>query len=55
VGLRVESRRRRARGGPDGTLWVIEHHLVKNKSGAPVGLVTDRYRGPDGSDPIAHL
>jgi len=47
VGLRIESRRRRESGG-----FVVEHHVVKNKSGSPFDVVTDRYRGPDGVDPI---
>lgn len=50
VGLRVESRRHRdPRGG-----FVVEHHVVKNKSGSPFDVEVDRYRGPDGTDPIAH-
>ena len=50
VGLRVESRRRREPSGG----FVVEHHVVKNKSGSPFDVEVDRYRGPDGTDPIAH-
>jgi recombination protein RecA len=45
VGLRVESQRRREPGGG----FVIEHHVIKNKSGSPLHVVLDRYRGPDGT------
>ncbi len=51
VGLRVESRRRPDHG--DGGAWVLEHHIVKNKSGSPFDVAVDRHRGPDGVDPIA--
>jgi hypothetical protein len=51
IGLRVESRRRPELGN-DGPAWVLEHHVVKNKSGSPFDVVLDRHRGPDGADPI---
>lgn len=44
VGLRVESQRRREPSGG----FVVEHHVIKNKSGSPFHVVHDRYRGPDG-------
>jgi recombination protein RecA len=44
VGLRVESQRRREPSGG----FVVEHHVIKNKSGSPFHVVLDHYRGPDG-------
>jgi recombination protein RecA len=49
VGLRVESHRRRESNGG----FVVEHHVVKNKSGSPFDVEVDRYRGPDGTDPLS--
>lgn len=47
VGLRIESRRRRdARGA-----FVVDHHVIKNKSGAPFDVAPDPYRHPDGVGP----
>jgi hypothetical protein len=44
VGLRIESHRHR---DPSGS-FVVEHQVIKNKSGAPFDVACDRYRGPDG-------
>jgi recombination protein RecA len=44
VGLRIESHRHRDAQGAFG----VEHHVIKNKSGAPFDVARDRYRGPDG-------
>jgi recombination protein RecA len=44
VGLRIESHRHRDSSGS----FVVEHHVIKNKSGAPFDVAGDRYRGPDG-------
>jgi recombination protein RecA len=47
VGLRIESRRRLdARGA-----FVVDHHVIKNKSGAPFDVAPDPYRHPDGIGP----
>ncbi len=45
VGLRVEPQRRREGDGFD-----LEHHVLKNKSGAPVTPAGDRLVGPPGLD-----
>jgi recombination protein RecA len=47
VGLRIEPRRRR---DPRGA-FVVDHHVIKNKSGAPFDVVPDPYRHPDGVGP----
>lgn len=44
VGLRVEPRRTRK---PDGS-FVIEHHVLKNKSGAPVSPAAELFLGTPG-------
>lgn len=44
VGLRVEPRRTRR---PDGT-FCIEHHVLKNKSGAPVSPASELFLGTPG-------
>ncbi len=44
VGLRIESHRHR---DPQGE-FLVEHQVIKNKSGAPFDVARDRYRGPDG-------
>lgn len=44
VGLRIASQRHR---DPQGG-FVVEHQVIKNKSGAPFDVARDRYRGPDG-------
>ena len=47
VGLRIESTRRR---GPRGE-FVVDHQVIKNKSGGPFDVATDSYRYPDGVGP----
>jgi hypothetical protein len=47
VGMRIEPRRRR---DPRGA-FVVDHHVIKNKSGAPFDVVPDPYRHPDGVGP----
>jgi len=44
IGLRVEPRRRRKGNGT----FTIEHHVLKNKSGAPVTPASDHFTGPPG-------
>lgn len=44
VGLRIEPQRLRDAPGCFG----VEHHLLKNKSGGPLDVARDRYRGPWG-------
>jgi len=47
VGLRIESRRRLDVHGA----FVVDHHVIKNKSGAPFDVIPDPYRHPDGIGP----
>ncbi|MEX1362752.1 MAG: recombinase A [Nannocystaceae bacterium] len=44
IGLRVEPRREREADGR----FTVEHHVLKNKSGAPVTLARARFLGPAG-------
>src|SRR5690606_23031802 len=44
VGLRIEPRRTRVEPGR----FVVEHHVLKNKSGAPLRVVAEHFRGPWG-------
>jgi recombination protein RecA len=44
TGLRIEPRRSRDRDG----WFVVEHEVLKNKSGAPFSSEPDRYQGPWG-------
>lgn len=44
IGLRVEPRREREDDGR----FTVEHHVLKNKSGAPVTLARARFLGPAG-------
>lgn len=44
VGLRVEPRRTRVEPGR----FVVEHHVLKNKSGAPLRVAAEHFRGPWG-------
>jgi recombination protein RecA len=50
VSVRIESRRHREPHTPSGSPvdFVVEHQVIKNKSGAPFDVVFDRYRSPDG-------
>ncbi|MBK6917281.1 MAG: hypothetical protein IPH07_07770 [Deltaproteobacteria bacterium] len=50
VSVRIESQRHRVHAqswGPEGA-FTVEHHVIKNKSGAPFDVVPDRHRAPDG-------
>lgn len=44
IGLRVEPQRSRESTGK----FVVQHHVLKNKSGTPCAFVEDHYRGPWG-------
>ncbi|MEM7153155.1 MAG: recombinase A [Myxococcota bacterium] len=44
VGLRVEPRRHRHAQGA----FTVEHDVLKNKSGAPIAVATDRFTAPPG-------
>ncbi len=46
VGLRIEPHRRAERDG-----FFVDHHVIKNKSGAPFEVAPDPYRHPDGVGP----
>lgn len=50
VSVRIESQRHRVHAqswGAEGG-FTVEHHVIKNKSGAPFDVVPDRHRAPDG-------
>lgn len=44
IGLRIEPRRERIGDGR----FAVHHDLLKNKSGAPIALATERFTGPPG-------